>query len=337
MYYEPSESLYGEGTAEELTEVLETELQKAGSRRSSGRNKMKKGYAPAVVLLAGILWGTLGLFSRHLKAAGFGPFEITFVRVSISFLATVIPVALFARALLVVHLRDLWCFLGSGIVSVLFFFGVLFQGIGIDKSRGGNGAAVHGTDLCRAAECADLSRSDHKEEVGGARTCVRRVYSSGRYRRGAAVVFQRLFVLPRSRLFYSLYSIFGKLAMQRGYSALTLTLYSFLFCTLGSAVMVDWNMFGSAVRQDSNILWWMLGTGLIAAFCPYTLYSIGLSKMDAGKASILVSIELVAEATIGFLVFHEPLSVVSIAGIMLVLSAIVILNLHSHKSRKTRK
>ena len=69
---------------------------------------MKKGYAPAIVLLAGILWGTLGFFSRHLTAAGFGPFEITFVRVSISFLATVIPVALFARALLVVHLRDLW-------------------------------------------------------------------------------------------------------------------------------------------------------------------------------------------------------------------------------------
>ena len=59
--------------------------------------------------------------------------------------------------------------------------------------------------------------------------------------------------------------------------------------------------------------------------------------MDAGKASILVSIELVAEATIGFIVFHEPLSVVSITGIMLVLSAIVILNLHGHKSRKNEK
>lgn len=162
---------------------------------------MKKGYAPAVVLLAGILWGTLGLFSRHLKAAGFGPFEITFVRVSISFLATVIPVAAVCAC------AARCASAGSVVLSRLWdreravFFGVLFQGIGIDKSRGGNGAAVHGTDLCRAAECADLSRSDHKEEVGGARTCVRRVYSSGRYRRGAAVVFQRLFVLPRSRLF----------------------------------------------------------------------------------------------------------------------------------------
>ena len=122
--------------------------------------------------------------------------------------------------------------------------------------------------------------------------------------------------------------------MQRGYSALTLTLYSFLFCTLGSAVMVDWNVFGSAIRQDSNILWWMLGTGLVTAFCPYTLYSIGLSKMDAGKASILVSIELVAEATIGLIVFHEPLSAVSVMGIALVLSAIAILNLRRHGSRK---
>lgn len=51
---------------------------------------MNRNYAPVLVLLAGILWGTLGFFSRHLTAAGFGPFEITFVRVSISLLATAI-------------------------------------------------------------------------------------------------------------------------------------------------------------------------------------------------------------------------------------------------------
>ena len=82
---------------------------------------MNRNYAPVLVLLAGILWGTLGFFSRHLTAAGFGPFEITFVRVSISLLATAIPVVLFARELLYVRLRDLWCFLGTGIVSVLLF------------------------------------------------------------------------------------------------------------------------------------------------------------------------------------------------------------------------
>ena len=298
---------------------------------------MKKGYAPAVVLLAGILWGTLGLFSRHLKAAGFGPFEITFVRVSISFLATVIPVALFARALLVVHLRDLWCFLGSGIVSVLFFSACYFRGLELTS------LAVATVLLYTAPIFVVLLSAlifhdpiTKKKLAALVLAFVGYILVAG-IGGGQPLSFKGFLCCLGAGFFYSLYSIFGKLAMQRGYSALTLTLYSFLFCTLGSAVMVDWNVFGSAVRQDSNILWWMLGTGLIAAFCPYTLYSIGLSKMDAGKASILVSIELVAEATIGFIVFHEPLSVVSIAGIMLVLSAIVILNLHSHKSRKNEK
>lgn len=131
-------------------------------------------------------------------------------------------------------------------------------------------------------------------------------------------------------------SIFGKLAMRKGYSALTLTLYSFFFCTLGCSVLVDWNVIGSAVHTNNDLIWWMLGLGLITSFLPYTLYSIGLSKMDAGKASILVSIELVAEATIGLIVFKEPLSAVSVVGIALVLSAIVILNLHSQRSSKNR-
>ena len=121
------------------------------------------------------------------------------------------------------------------------------------------------------------------------------------------------------------------LAMQRGYSALTLTLYSFFFCTLGSVIMVDWNHICGIVQRDSQIIWWILGTGFITAFFPYTLYSLGLSKMDAGKASILVSIELVAEAVFGSIVFHESLTTASVVGIALVLSAIIVLNLRRSK------
>ena len=161
---------------------------------------MKKGYAPAVVLLAGILWGTLGLFSRHLKAAGFGPFEITFVRVSISFLATVIPVALFARALLVVHLRDLWCFLGSGIVSVLFFSACYFRGLELTS------LAVATVLLYTAPIFVVLLSAlifhdpiTKKKLVALVLAFVGYILVAGIG--GAAVVFQRLFVLPRSRLF----------------------------------------------------------------------------------------------------------------------------------------
>ena len=84
-------------------------------------------------------------------------------------------------------------------------------------------------------------------------------------------------------------------------------------------------------NTHSQIIWWILGTGFITAFFPYTLYSLGLSKMDAGKASILVSIELVAEAVFGSIVFHESLTTASVVGIALVLSAIIVLNLRRSK------
>lgn len=298
---------------------------------------MKKSYAPVVVLLAGTLWGTLGLFSRHLKAAGLGPFEIAFVRVSISFLATAIPVALFARKLFVIHLRDLWCFLGAGIASILLFSVCYFKGVELTSLAVAT-VLLYTSPIFVVLLSALIFHDPitKKKLVVLVLAFIGYILVAG-IGDGQPLSLQGFLYCLGAGFFYSLYSIFGKITMQRGYSALTLTLYSFFFCTLGCSVLVDWNAIGSAVRMDNNLIWWMLGLGLITSFLPYTLYSVGLSKMDAGKASILVSIELVAEATIGFIVFHEPLSVVSIAGIMLVLSAIVILNLHSHKSGKNAK
>lgn len=297
---------------------------------------MKKSYAPAVVLLAGILWGTLGLFSRQLKAAGFGPFEIAFVRVGISFLAALIPVALFARERLVVHLRDLWCFLGSGIGSILFFSACYFKGL--EMTSLAVATVLLYTSPIFVVLLSALIFHDpitKKKTAALVLAFVGYILVAG-IGGGQPMPFQGFLCCLGAGFFYSLYSIFGKLAMRKGYSALTLTLYSFFFCTLGCSVLVDWNVIGSAVHTNNDLIWWMLGLGLITSFLPYTLYSIGLSKMDAGKASILVSIELVAEATIGLIVFKEPLSAVSVVGIALVLSAIVILNLHSQRSSKNR-
>ena len=91
----------------------------------------KKNCASALTLLAGILWGLLGLFSRKLRSNGFGPLEITFVRMAVAFLSTAIPVILFRRDLLRIRFRDLWCFIGSGIISMLMFSVCYFHGLAL--------------------------------------------------------------------------------------------------------------------------------------------------------------------------------------------------------------
>ena len=73
------------------------------------------------ILIAASLWGSMGIFSRYLNAAGFGAFEVTQVRVTVGFIIVGTYLLLFNRSLLKIKLKDLWCFLGTGIVSLLFF------------------------------------------------------------------------------------------------------------------------------------------------------------------------------------------------------------------------
>ena len=89
---------------------------------------MTKRLAPVMVLLAGCLWGTLGLFARHLTAAGLGSFELTLVRTGGACLACGLCL-LPKPGLFRIRLRDLWCFLGTGIGSMLLFSVFYFLGL----------------------------------------------------------------------------------------------------------------------------------------------------------------------------------------------------------------
>ena len=77
--------------------------------------------APLLVILAGISWGLIGLFSTYLSSVGLSPVQITVVRCSVAavvigvFLASVKPHAFRIR------LRHLWMFVGTGVISIAFY------------------------------------------------------------------------------------------------------------------------------------------------------------------------------------------------------------------------
>lgn len=100
--------------------------------------------------------GNVGLFFPAPNRSRLWPFEITFVRVSISLLATAIPVVLFARELLYVRLRDLWCFLGTGVVSVLLFSVCYFKGLELTSLASGDSPSVYRAALCCTSKRVDI-------------------------------------------------------------------------------------------------------------------------------------------------------------------------------------
>ena len=72
-------------------------------------------------------------------------------------------------------------------------------------------------------------------------------------------------------------------------------------------------------------------TALITAVIPFLAYTCGLKNVEASKAGIIATIEPMVATLIGILVFSEPLTLMSGLGILLILSAVIILNLKYEK------
>lgn len=285
-----------------------------------------KNRALAAVLAAGTFWGTMGFFARSLYAAGFGPLEVAQTRITTGLVFVGLYILLFNRSQFKVKLKDIWCFLGTGIVSLLLFSTCYFSALNYTS------LAVAAILLYTAPFFVMiLSLFLFKEKLNGKKIVALLLAFTGcvlvsGVGGDTAFSWKGILLGLGSGFFYALYSIFGRYAINRGYGAWTMTFYTFLFCSIGCAFLSDWQVIGSTLVNDSSNILWVLGLGFVTAFLPYVLYSTGLEHMESSKASILASVEPVVSALFGVFVFHEPISALGILGIALVLGAIVVLN-----------
>ena len=128
---------------------------------------------------------------------------------------------------------------------------------------------------------------------------------------------------------YGLYSILGTIALRR-YSPYTVTTYTFLFAGLGSWFICKPGDMISHFCQAQNLpllIGFCILTALITAVIPFLTYTLGLRTVEASKAGIIATLEPVVATIIGILCFSEMLTVLSALGIILILSAVVVLNI----------
>lgn len=290
-----------------------------------------KNKALAAVLAAGTFWGTMGFFARNLYAAGFGPLEVAQTRITTGLILVGLYILLFNRSQFKVKLKDIWCFLGTGIISLLLFSTCYFSALNYTS------LAVAAILLYTAPFFVMLlSLLLFKEKMNSKKVLALILAFTGCVLVsgvGGDTVFSWKGILLGlgSGFFYALYSIFGRYAINRGYGAWTMTFYTFLFCSIGCAFLSDWQVIGGVMAESGSNILWVLGLGFVTAFLPYVLYSTGLAHMESSKASILASVEPVVSALFGVFVFHETLSLWGVLGIAMVLGAIIVLNVKGKK------
>lgn len=290
---------------------------------------MNKTKAYLCIICGAALWGLIGIFVRQLAAQGFTPLQIVNVR-NFTSAVCITPLLLgLGKEQFRFALKDLWMFLGTGVISVAFFNFCYFSCIQASS------LAVAALLLYTApAFVMLLSLVLFKERFTAMKgaALVATFLGCGLVT-GALLGELKLSLIGilyglGSGIGYALYSIFGKFALKK-YSSYTITAYTFYFAFLATLPLAD---YGSCVGQwNFDTFTGALGLGLLCAVVPYILYTMGLKHVEAGKASILATIEPVVASLVGVALFAEPMTMLKLVGMVLVLGSVVLLELPAKK------
>ncbi len=292
----------------------------------------------AAVLLAGTLWGLMGVFVRWLQNYGFSSMHIYANRILTSAQILLLTTGIMDQALkkkfypignrlLAIRLKDIWCFIGTGIISIVSFTICYFSTM---KYTSLSVAAVLLYTSPIMVTLLTIPVFREKLTLRKILACLTTfsgcILVTGILGSHAAVPAKAVLLGLLSAFGYALYSIFGTIAVKKGYKALTISTFTFLFAAAGILPFAEFpTMLPILAAHPETILIGVL-MGIITTILPYILYTLGLSKIETGKASIIVSAEPVVATLTGVLFFREPLSPLGIAGIFLVLSSVFILN-----------
>ncbi|MBQ3084961.1 MAG: EamA family transporter [Clostridia bacterium] len=283
------------------------------------------------ILLAAALWGCMGLFVRYFNGIGIEAMDIALLRVLTASVFLPMAIGLYQPTAFKIKTRHLWCFLGTGILSLSMFTFCYFK-------------TIEMTDLSIAAVLLYtapvmvvlMSAVFFKEKLTWMKGLACLLAFIGCVLvsdlQGSSLPPLALLTGLLSGLGYALYSIFSRFAMNRGYRSLTIVVYTFWFSLLGILPFSHPIATFEKIAAAGWIGWLMLvGMGILTAVLPYLFYTLGLEKTEAGKASVMASLEPVVATVAGLIAFGEVPSLWAAGGIILVLLGVVLLNVRFKK------
>ncbi|MBO7430555.1 MAG: EamA family transporter [Spirochaetia bacterium] len=277
------------------------------------------------VIAAGVLWGIISIFIKGLNGGNLSPVQILQLRAIIASVLMAPCLFIIDKKLLCFSLKDIWMFIGTGVISLTFFSMCYFQTI-IES-----GASVAVILLYTSPIFVILfSLALFKEKVTAVKltalimTFIGCIMVSGLGRDGGGITAKGFIVGLGSGLGYALYSIFSRYALKK-YHVLTITFYTFLFS--GITIIPFSGLEMSSIISQPQLLLYGVGIAMFCTVLPYLFYTFGMTKLETGKAAILVTVEPLVGTLVGCCLYGEPMTIVKAFGILLTFGAVILLGL----------
>lgn len=286
-----------------------------------------------LIIIAGLFWGSMGIFVRHLNGLGFTSIQVACVRL-------VTAGIIFALILLIkdpkgfrISIKDIPLFLALGLVSILFFTCCYFTAIRL-MTMSTAAILLYTSPIWVML----LSVIFLKEKITSRKITALILAFAGCVLVsgfGGKVTLTGVLAGLGSGLGYGLYSIFGTFALKK-YNPLTVTCYTFLIAGLGSVFVSDpADLISkiSAAESMPKLFGFIVLTAIVTAVIPFLLYTVGLNMTTASKAAVLATVEPAAATLFGFFVMKETIGPAAICGIVLVFAAITVLSVQPRKEK----
>lgn len=281
-----------------------------------------------LVVVAGTLWGVIGYFVRILQAQGLNSMQIVAIRMVISAVVFTLYALLFNRKLFRIKLKDLWCFVGTGVLSVTVFSFCYFKAI--DESSLSLASILLYTAPIFVMLMSVLFFKEKLtllKVVSLILAFVGCVFVTGVLTDNVSVNIA-IFYGIMSGLCYALYSIFSRFALNRGYSPLTITLYTFIFSGVSALLITDVRPIKDVMTNSAHDFIFCVLFAILSSVLPYVCYTIALKYIRSSTASIIASVEPVVATVTGAVLFSESVEFpYGYIGIALVILSIILINI----------
>ena len=285
------------------------------------------------IVMAGISWGTSGIFVNNLKPFGFTPIQMTSVRNIVAAIVMLLYALITNPKGMKVSFKELTLFVLSG-AAVFFTSATYYTSISLTTPATAVVLMYTAPIFVMFISILLMGEKLTKNKMFAVfLTFVGCGLISGIV---GGVKFNPIGCLYglAAGVLYGLYNILAKIEMHRKNDAIIATTYCFLTAgILGLILGKPAEIVGYISKDVATVIPWVIGIGAFTGAFPYFMYTLASKKLPASVASAMSSIEPLTAAIISFTVFGEKVGVQSVLGIISILVAVVLLSRNEDEKR----
>lgn len=281
--------------------------------------------AQLLVICAATCWGLLGIFTRTLMAAGFASSDIVASRNLITALCLFSFLFLTDRNKLKIQPKDIRLFLCMGTFGLVLNSTCYLITMNLISLSAASILLYLSPYMVMLQSALVFKEKITKQKVAALLIaftgCIMTVGVVDR----VGISITGIGTGLAAAFCYSLYTIFGKVALQK-YPPLTVLTYSF---AVGGIILIpfcDLRKIMVLVSASSVNLTNLLVVAFFLTLFPFLCYIKGLEKLEPSRAAIISFVEPLTAAIAGIVVYQEMLSASKAVGVVLIFLSLIILN-----------